>query len=43
MEISYGFSHIAQMELGGYWDSEDVWYNEPLNAPIDVLEILLSI
>lgn len=43
IEISYGFSHKAQMELGGYWDSAGKWYDEPLNAPIEVIKNLIKI
>lgn len=42
IEISYGFSHKAQMDLGGYWDKDDNWYNEPLNAPVEIIKNLLS-
>lgn len=42
IEISYGFSHKAQMDLGGYWDKDDNWHNEPLNAPVEIIKNLLS-
>jgi glutathione synthase/RimK-type ligase-like ATP-grasp enzyme len=42
VEISYGFSHTAQMELGGYWDREGVWYEEPLNAPKEILHNIIT-
>ncbi len=41
IEISYGFSHAAQMELGGFWDKEDNWYNQPLNAPKEILNNII--
>ncbi len=37
IEISYGFSHTALMQAGGYWDRNGLWHNEPLNAPAEVL------
>lgn len=42
VEISYGFSHTAQMELGGYWDKEGKWYDEPLNAPIEIIKNMIN-
>lgn len=41
VEISYGFSHTAQMDLGGYWDFEGVWNDIPLNAPIEILNNII--
>jgi|LSQX01.1.fsa_nt_gb glutathione synthase/RimK-type ligase-like ATP-grasp enzyme len=41
VEISYGFSHTAQMDLGGYWDRNGVWHDQPLNAPHEVLRSML--
>lgn len=41
VEISYGFPHTNQMNLGGYWDKDGVWYDQPLNAPQEVLENML--
>lgn len=38
VEISYGFSHTAQLALGGHWDINDIWKDEPLNAPEEVLK-----
>lgn len=42
VEISYGFSHTAQLELGGYWDRNGNWHNEPLNAPEELLKNILA-
>lgn len=42
IEISYGFSHKAQMDLGGYWDKDDNWHDEPLNAPVEIIKNLIS-
>lgn len=41
IEISYGFSHQAQMDLGGYWNRDGVWFNEQLNPPIEVIRSLI--
>jgi len=43
IEISYGFSHIALMGAGGYWDRDSVWHDEPLNAPEEVLSNLVKV
>jgi glutathione synthase/RimK-type ligase-like ATP-grasp enzyme len=40
IEISYGFSHTALLQSGGYFDRNGIWYNEPLNAPEEVLKML---
>jgi glutathione synthase/RimK-type ligase-like ATP-grasp enzyme len=42
VEISYGFSHSALLQAGGYWDRDGVWHNEALNAPNDVIERLIA-
>jgi hypothetical protein len=42
IEISYGFSHKALLQAGGYFDREGNWINEPLNAPKELLENLLK-
>jgi len=42
VEMSYGFSHTALMQAGGYFDRKGQWHNEPLNAPHEVLESLLK-
>jgi glutathione synthase/RimK-type ligase-like ATP-grasp enzyme len=42
VEISYGFSHTAQIGLGGYWNREDIWHEQPLNATIEILKMLLG-
>lgn len=43
VEISYGFSHTAQMNLGGYWTLQGEWKEEPLNAPIEIISNLIEI
>jgi len=42
VEISYGFSHTAQIESGGYWDREDIWHDEPLNAPVEIISNIIK-
>lgn len=42
IEISYGFSHTALLNAGGYWDREGVWYDEPLNAPKNILKNIVA-
>ena len=42
LEVSYGFSHIAQMELHGYFDRQGHWHNEPLNPPSMLLYNLIK-
>lgn len=41
VEISYGFSHSALLEAGGYFDRLGKWHSDPLNAPQMVMEQLL--
>jgi glutathione synthase/RimK-type ligase-like ATP-grasp enzyme len=42
VEISYGFSHTSLLLAEGYFDRNGVWYNVPLNAPIEVIKSLLG-
>ena len=42
IEISYGFSHEAVLAAGGYFDRDGNWYEEPLNAPQELLINLLN-
>lgn len=42
LEVSYGFSHIAQIELLGHYDRNGDWHDEPLNAPRALLKRLLE-
>lgn len=42
LEVSYGFSHIAQIGLQGHYDRNGDWYDEPLNAPRALLKRLLE-
>lgn len=42
IEMSYGFSHTALMGSGGYYDRNHNWYDEPLNAPVEILKNLLD-
>jgi glutathione synthase/RimK-type ligase-like ATP-grasp enzyme len=42
VEISYGFSHTALLQANGYFDRSGVWYNEPLNAPDQIIENIIK-
>jgi len=42
LEVSYGFSHTAQLALEGHYDRNGNWYDEPLNAPRVLLKQLLK-
>jgi glutathione synthase/RimK-type ligase-like ATP-grasp enzyme len=42
IEISYGFSHLALLNSGGYFDRNGNWYNEPLNAPEEIIKNILK-
>lgn len=42
IEISYGFSHQALLLANGYFDRNGVWYDEPLNAPVEILNNLVK-
>jgi len=43
VEMSYGFSHTALIQAGGYWNKEMKWENEPLNAPEEIIKNMLEI
>ena len=42
VEMSYGFSHTAVMGLGGWFDRDCRWHEGALNAPVELLENLIS-
>jgi len=42
IEISYGFSHQALINAGGYFDREGNWIEESLNAPEEILKNLIT-
>ena len=42
LEVSYGFSHVAQLGLEGHFDRKGNWYDEPLNAPQMLLKRLIE-
>jgi|SRR5690554_101817 len=42
IEISYGFSHQALIDAGGYFDREGNWVEESLNAPEEILKNLIT-
>jgi len=41
IEISYGFSHSAILDCGGYFDRKGNWVDEPLNVPFEILKNLI--
>ncbi len=42
VELSYGFSHEAILDAGGYWTRDGVWHDEALNVPREVLSLLID-
>ena len=42
VEISYGFSHTALLQAGGYFDRNGNWHDDPSNAPKELLKNLLD-
>lgn len=42
VEISYGFSHTAQLDAGGYFDRNGKWHDEPFNVPEEIIKNLIS-
>lgn len=42
LEISYGFSHAAQLICGGHFDQNGLWHNLPLNAPKEILNNMIN-
>lgn len=42
IEISFGFSHTALLQAGGFFDRNGVWHNEPLNAPEEVIKNIIQ-
>lgn len=42
IEISYGFSNEALLNAGGYFDRDGNWHEEPLNAPVELLNNLIQ-
>lgn len=42
VEISYGFSHMALLQAEGHWDINGNWYDEPLNAPIEIIKNMIE-
>jgi glutathione synthase/RimK-type ligase-like ATP-grasp enzyme len=41
IEMSYGFSHEALLDAGGYFDRQGTWHDKPLNAPMELLKNLV--
>jgi glutathione synthase/RimK-type ligase-like ATP-grasp enzyme len=42
VEISYGFSHTALLQAGGYYDRNGEWHNEPLDAPAEIIKNMME-
>lgn len=42
LEVSYGFSHTAQIGAGGHFDRSGTWHEAPLNAPWALLDHLVT-
>lgn len=42
IEMSYGFSHEALLDVKGYWDRSGNWLEEPMNAPEEVIKNILK-
>ena len=42
LEVSYGFSHTAQLGAGGYFDRSGSWISKPFNPPLEVLNNLIK-
>ncbi|MUV03625.1 hypothetical protein GN157_07870 [Flavobacterium rakeshii] len=40
VEISYGFSHRALLDAGGYFDRGGRWHDEPLNVPHEIIKTM---
>jgi glutathione synthase/RimK-type ligase-like ATP-grasp enzyme len=41
VEMSYGFSHRAILDAGGYWNREGQWVDEPLDVPGEIVDAVL--
>lgn len=42
LEVSYGFSHTAQIGLEGHYERDGTWHDTPLNAPRVLLKNMLK-
>tara|TARA_R110002020_G_scaffold85023_1_gene210124 strand:+ start:228 stop:1283 length:1056 start_codon:yes stop_codon:yes gene_type:complete len=42
LEVSYGFSHTAQVGAQGHFNRQGIWIDQPLNPPIYLLENLVK-
>jgi glutathione synthase/RimK-type ligase-like ATP-grasp enzyme len=38
VEMSYGFSHTTLLQSNGYFDRREIWHDEPLNAPEEIIK-----
>jgi glutathione synthase/RimK-type ligase-like ATP-grasp enzyme len=42
LEVSYGFSHEAQIDADGYYDRNFIWHDEPFNPPRELLKKIIK-
>ena len=42
LEVSYGFSHEAQLGANGYFDRNAVWHDQPFNPPEALLQKIIE-
>lgn len=42
LEVSYGFSHEAQLGAEGYFDRDCIWHEKPFNPPKALLENIIE-
>jgi glutathione synthase/RimK-type ligase-like ATP-grasp enzyme len=42
VEMSFGFSQGALLNVDGYWDRDGILYAEPMNAPEEILKNILG-
>lgn len=42
IEMSYNFAHKVAEDVGGYYDKDLVWHNEPLNVPVEIMRSLTN-
>ena len=42
LEVSYGFSHQAQLDAKGYFDRNCIWHDDPFNPPQALLEKIIK-
>ena len=42
LEVSYGFSHEAQIGANGYYDRNFIWHDVPFNPPRELLKKIIN-